>query len=99
MVSRAILRVRLARRGLPVPSGMHIDQAGNLNQKNRLGRNVAIGVGVTAATLATMGAAGVGPMAGAFGSGGGAATGGAVSAAAPTIGAAGGSAARFWNAS
>ncbi|MDA1095304.1 MAG: hypothetical protein O3A25_18890, partial [Acidobacteria bacterium] len=32
----------LARAGVPLPSGMHIDQGGNVNQRNRLGRNVAI---------------------------------------------------------
>lgn len=53
--------------GVQLPDGMHIDSGGSLNQKNRLGRNVAIGAGLTAATLATMGAAGVGPMAGMFG--------------------------------
>lgn len=61
------LEGRLAAAGTPIPKGMHIDQGGNLNQKNRLGRNVAIGAAVTGATLATMGAAGVGPMSGLFG--------------------------------
>src|SRR5690349_1657016 len=65
----------LARNGVPVQDGMHIDQAGNLNQKNRLGRNLAIGAGIAGATVATMGAAGVGPMAGWLGGGGVGATG------------------------
>ena len=38
----------LAAAGTPVPSGMHIDQGGNLNQKNRLVRNTAIAAGVAA---------------------------------------------------
>lgn len=60
----------LAANGARVPDGMHIDQAGNLNQKNRLARNVGIGAGLTAAALGTMGAAGAGPLAGLFGGGG-----------------------------
>ncbi|MBM4072335.1 MAG: hypothetical protein FJ271_25915, partial [Planctomycetes bacterium] len=63
------LEAALAAQGIRLPSSMHIDQGGNLNQKNRTGRNVAIGAGVTLATLATMGAAGVGPMAGMFSGG------------------------------
>lgn len=42
------LERELARAGTPVPSGMHIDQGGNLNQKNRLVRNAAIIAGATA---------------------------------------------------
>lgn len=57
------LEAALAAQGIRLPSSMHIDQGGNLNQKNRTGRNVAIGAGVTLATLATMGAAaGAGPL-------------------------------------
>src|SRR4249920_192177 len=33
--------------GIRVPSGMHIDAGGNLNQQNHLVRNVAIGAGIT----------------------------------------------------
>lgn len=55
---QAALEDTLAAAGFPIPSGMHIDQGGNLNQKNRLGRNAAITAGVAGATLATMGAAG-----------------------------------------
>src|SRR4030095_15952521 len=35
------LETAMARAGFKVPGGMHIDQGGNLNQKNRLGRNGA----------------------------------------------------------
>lgn len=38
----------MAQQGVSVPSGMHIDQAGNLNQKNRLVRNTAIAAGAAA---------------------------------------------------
>lgn len=76
----------LAKAGVPVPSGMHIDQGGNLNQKNRLVRNTAIAVGMTGAALATAGAAGFGPLAGAMGGGAGA---GGAAGAATTMGAGG----------
>ena len=36
--------------GVTIPSGMHIDQGGNLNQKNRLLRNIGIGAAVNAAS-------------------------------------------------
>lgn len=55
--------------GMRVPSGMHIDQGGNLNQKNRLVRNTAIGAGVTGAALTGFGLAGMGPLGGALGGG------------------------------
>src|SRR3990167_918051 len=66
----------LAAGGMRIPGGMHIDQGGNLNQKNTLGRNVAIGAGVTGAALTGFGLAGMGPLGGALG-GSGAAAGGA----------------------
>lgn len=59
----------LASAGMPVPGGMHIDQGGNLNQKNTLGRNVAIGAAATGAALTGFGMAGMGPMSGLFGAG------------------------------
>jgi hypothetical protein len=34
--------------GMKIPGGMHIDNAGNLNQKNRLARNTAIAAGIAA---------------------------------------------------
>lgn len=37
------LEAELRANGIQIPGGMHIDQGGNLNQKNRLVRNVAIG--------------------------------------------------------
>jgi hypothetical protein len=67
---QADLERELARNGIPVPKGMHIDQGGNLNQKNRLLRNVGIGAAVTAAALTGFGLAGIGPLAGALGGGG-----------------------------
>ena len=63
---QAELESLMRQNGVQLDSGMHIDSGGSLNQKNRLGRNLAIGAGLTAATLATMGAAGAGPMAGLF---------------------------------
>ena len=41
----------LARAGIPIVGGMHIDQGGNLNQKNRTGRNVAIAAAVAGAAF------------------------------------------------
>src|SRR5262245_40682227 len=59
------LETLMAQNGVTVPSGMHIDPAGNLNQKNTLGRNLAIGAGVGAgaffggpALLSAIGSAG-----------------------------------------
>lgn len=78
---QAELERELARHGLPVPSGMHIDQGGNLNQKNRLGK-VAIGGALAAA--ATFGIPGVFPGLTSLG-GGGAATGAASSGAASGV--------------
>jgi hypothetical protein len=54
---------------MAIPSGMHIDQGGNLNQKNRLVRNTAIGAAATGAALTGLGMAGYGPMSGLFGAG------------------------------
>ncbi|MGE3278037.1 MAG: hypothetical protein AB7O67_23240 [Vicinamibacterales bacterium] len=76
----------LAQSGVRIPDGMHIDQGGNLNQKNNLWRNVGIGAAVTGATLTGLGAAGIGPMSGVFGAGG-------AAGAAGSAGAAGGGAA------
>jgi len=65
------LEQAMARAGFPVPKGMHIDQGGNLNQKNYLGRNVAIAAAIGAGTIATLGATGVisGGVLGGFGLG------------------------------
>jgi len=52
------LETAMARAGFTVPSGMHIDQGGNLNQKNRLLRNVGIAAAIAGGTIATLGAAG-----------------------------------------
>ena len=58
------LEAALRAQGFTIPSGMHIDQGGNLNQKNRLGRNVAIGAGLAGAALTGFGLAGMGPLSG-----------------------------------
>lgn len=55
--------------GIPIPSGMHIDQGGNLNQKNTLGRNAIITGAVAAAALTGFGLAGMGPLSGLSGAG------------------------------
>lgn len=83
---QSALEDRLREAGTPVPKGMHIDQGGNLNQKNRTGRNVAIAAGIAAGgyfaapyiagALAGSGA-GAGGAAGAAGAGAGAGTGAA----------------------
>lgn len=73
----------LRQNGVQIPSGMHIDQGGNLNQKNRLWRNVGIGAAIGGAALTGLGAAGIGPLSGALG--GGAAAGGAGAAGAGTL--------------
>ena len=58
----------LAAAGMRIPGGMHIDQGGNLNQTNRLVRNVAIGTAATGAALTGFGLAGMGPLSGLGGS-------------------------------
>jgi hypothetical protein len=68
---QASLEAELRANGFNIPSGMHIDQGGNLNQKNRLVRNAAIGAGVVGGGLAALGAAGMGPLGAALGGGGG----------------------------
>ena len=55
---QASLEAELRAGGFNIPSGMHIDQGGNLNQKNTLVRNTAIGAGVVGGGLAALGAAG-----------------------------------------
>jgi hypothetical protein len=71
------LEKALAAAGMPVPGGMHIDQGGNLNQKNRLVRNTAIAAGIAAGGYFAAPA-----IAGALGAGG--AASGAGAAALPT---------------
>jgi hypothetical protein len=67
---QSALERELARAGFRVPGGMHIDQGGNLNQKNRTGRNLAIGAAVTGAALTGFGLAGMGPLSGLGGTAG-----------------------------
>jgi hypothetical protein len=76
------LEDRLREAGIQLPGGMHIDQGGNLNQKNRLARNTAIGAGIAAGGYfaapyigAALGGAGGAGGAGAAGAGAGGAAG------------------------
>lgn len=56
------LEALMRMQGMPVGDGMHIDAGGNVNQKNRLGRNAGIAAGIAAggyfAAPALMGALG-----------------------------------------
>lgn len=81
---QAGLERTLAQNGMSIPGGMHIDQGGNLNQKNRLVRNTAITAAITGAALTGLGAAGMGPLSGMFG--GTVAAGGAAGAAGGVVG-------------
>lgn len=69
----------LKSRGIPIEGGMHIDNAGNVNQKNRLVRNAAIAAGIAAggyfAAPAIAGALGAGGAAGGAGTAAGAGSG------------------------
>lgn len=56
--------------GVNLDGGMHIDSGGSLNQKNRLGRNIAIGAAATGAALTGFGLAGMGPLSGLGGAAG-----------------------------
>ena len=58
----------LAARGVQIPDGMHIDPAGNLNQKNSLWKNIGVGAAIGGAALTGLGAAGIGPLGGLLGS-------------------------------
>jgi hypothetical protein len=78
----------MAQNGIQVPKGMHIDQGGNLNQKNSLKKNIGIGAAIGGAALTGFGLAGMGPLGGMLGLGG-AAAGGAGAAGAAGAGAAG----------
>lgn len=89
---RQALQRELEAAGVRLPEGMNVDPAGNINQVAGVLKNrwVQIGLG-SAAALATMGAAGFGPLAGVLSGGGGgaAAAGGAGAAGASGVGAAG----------
>jgi hypothetical protein len=61
---QSALESEMRRAGIQVPSGMHIDQGGSLNQKNRLARNIGIGAAATGAALTGFGLAGMGPLSG-----------------------------------
>lgn len=78
---QADLERAIAATGTAMPAGMHVDQGGNLNQKNTTVRNVGIGAAATGAALTGFGLAGMGPLAG---MGGGAAAGsGAIAGGSP----------------
>jgi hypothetical protein len=68
-IQQSALEQEMRQAGIQVPSGMHIDQGGNLNQKNRLLRNTAIAAGATGAALTGFGLAGMGPLSGLGGAG------------------------------
>lgn len=68
--------------GIPLPKDFIIDSGGNLNQKSRLGRNLAIAGVIGGTALGGLGLAGLGPL-GALG-GAGAASAGATEAAIPS---------------
>lgn len=76
------LERHLAANGIRIPDGMHIDPAGNLNQKNRLVRNLAIGAAIGGGALTGLGLAGIGPLSGLGGAASGAGAAGAGGAAA-----------------
>ena len=73
---------------MAIPGGMHIDQGGNLNQKNRLARNLAIGAAAGAGALFAAPAIG-GLLSGAGGAGTAASAGTAAGTSAAGAGAAG----------
>jgi hypothetical protein len=81
--------------GQPVPKGMHVDKAGNLNQVNTLVGNSIKGAAIGGAALTGLGAFGIGPLSGllggltAAGAGGTAAATGAAGAGAGAAGAGG----------
>jgi hypothetical protein len=64
------LEQQIKANGIELPSGMHIDQGGNLNQKNRLGRNVGIAAAIGGGALTGLGFAGLGPLGGLGGAAG-----------------------------
>lgn len=69
---RIALRAKLAQAGITLPPGVEIDPAGNVNQDqgwSRYKKPVLTGLAIAGATLATMGAAGFGPLAGVMGHG------------------------------
>lgn len=90
---QAALEGELAAAGTPIPPGMHIDAGGNLNQKNTLKKNIAIGAAIGGAALTGFGAAGIGPLAGLGGAGAAAGGAGAAGVGAGAGGAAAGGAA------
>jgi hypothetical protein len=67
----------MAAQGMPIPKGMHVDKAGNLNQVNTLVKNSIKGAAIGGAALTGLGLAGIGPLGGALGLGGASAAGGA----------------------
>jgi hypothetical protein len=78
---QGMLEDELKRNGVVIPGGMHIDQGGNLNQSNRLLRNIGIGAAIGAggyfAAPAIAGALGGGAAGAGAGAAGAAGAGGA----------------------
>lgn len=73
----------LQQNGVPIQKDFHIDEAGNLNQKSRTGRNLKIAAIAGGVALGGLGLAGIGPLAALGGSSAGAA---GVAGSAPTLG-------------
>ena len=70
---RKQVQLLLEQNGVMLPKGSEIDPAGNANEPNNKLRNTLIGAGIAGAAATGLGAAGIGPMAGAFGGASGAA--------------------------
>lgn len=79
---------QLAAQGVRIPDAFHVDDAGNLNQKSRLKRNLLIAGAIGGGALGGLGLAGLGPLGGL--GGGAAAAPSAAGAAAPAAAATGG---------
>jgi hypothetical protein len=100
---QSALEDELEAAGIDIPGGMHIDQGGNLNQQNRLGRNLAIGAGAAGAAFGIPAILGAGGAAGAAGGAGGgllpsSAIGSGMAGLAPTVtGGATGAGMGFWS--
>ena len=77
---RRALTLAMNAQGIPLPEDFVIDEGGNLNQKSRTGRNLAIAGIIGGSALGGLGLAGLGPLGGALGVGGEAATAGATGA-------------------
>lgn len=73
-----LLLDELRQRGIAVSDHFEIDQSGNITPKSGLGKKLLIGAAIGGAALTGLGLAGIGPMAGMFGTGAAAAEAGGV---------------------